>query len=134
MKKNYGELINTLCDFHTIALIDNSKDKNSKWIITLNRVCKMLYDTDYFTFLRDFPVNKPVVMPGALEAQYNLIDAVINYNKDLTSIKAHAEMYECAKEVKMIFDDFLYRNKYKIHKSQVPNNKAYSWYNITPII
>lgn len=134
MKKNYGELINTLCDFHTIALIDNSKNENSKWIITLNRVCKMLYNLDYFEFLKSFPVNKPIVMPGALESHYNLINALIDYNKELTSIKVHDEMYKCALDVKYIFDDFLYVNKYKIHRSQAPNNKAYSWYNIIPII
>lgn len=133
MKKNYSELINTLCDFHSIVLLDNSKTPNSKWKITLDKVCRMLYNTDYFQFLRDFPVNKPIIMPGALEAHYNLINALIDYNKNLTSVKVHSEIYECATEVKYIFDDFLYINKYKVHRSVGPN-PTYGWYNITPII
>ena len=133
MKKNYSELINTLCDFHTIALIDKNKSSNSRWISTLNAICKMLYDTDYLQFLKDFPVNKPIVMPGTLEAHYNLINALIDYTKNLIAIKVGYEMFQCASEVKYIFDDFLYINKYKIHRSR-GLQKNYSWYNITPII
>ncbi len=133
MKKNYSELINTLCDFHTIALLDKNKSSNSRWIVILDRICNMLYNIDYFQFLRDFPVNKPIVMPGALEAHYNLINALIDYTKNLTSTKACYEMFQCATEVKYIFDDFLYINKYKIHRSH-GTEKNYSWYNIIPII
>ncbi len=133
MKKNYSELINALCDFHTVALLDRKKTPGSKWIICFDKVSQLLYNTDYLGFLGEFPVNKPVVMPGALEAHYNFLCAVIEYNKDLISFKQHEEMYLCASEVKFIFDDFLYKNKYKLHKSTGPT-LGYCWYNITPMI
>ncbi len=133
MKKNYSELINTLCDFHTVALLDRQKTPDSKWIICFDRIAQMLYNTDYLGFLGEFPINKPVVMPGALEAHYNFLCAVIEYNQDLTSLKPHEEMFLCANDVKYVFDDFLYKNKYKLHRSKGPN-LGFHWYNITPII
>lgn len=136
MKKQYNELVKDLCDFHTIALLDFKKNKNTKnWKSLLTPITKKLYQLDYNEFLVNFPVDKPIIMPGVLEAHYNFLNAVIQLNENLTSIAIYNEIYECALDVKRTFDNFLYINKYKIHRSKTNSQfEFYDWYNILPLI
>ncbi len=134
MKKHYNELIQALCNFHNIALLDRkNQSTGSRWYACFDSIAHAFYNRDYAAFIKDFDIYKPVIMMGTLEAHYNFLNAVIEYNRTLTNLDEHRKMLVCAEEVLALFNEFLYHNKYQLHESENPKGFG-KWFNINPLI